>query len=541
MAVNLSIINFGQFARVVPVEATPVAPQRPVAGPATDIAELSLARYQLLRLRDALAEALDASGASRLTDTATVTVGSNGPLALDNSTRAAALASVAEINTSPTSFTPFGPDWSGASTALATIGGLYDGSNGTGALSFEARTNGVHGQDRLRIRIRDANDNIITNVVIRETHPLDRQYDIGNGLYFTLGAGSLVRNETFSLNVADSVGSIVSTSNPFDGVRNANPNLDVGQTVTNGILTINGTDVAVSAGDSIDTVMTAINQSAAGVTAVFDPATEGLQLTQNTAGATPTIDIQADDSGFTAATKLAGATVVPGKDPDLVAQLEKVGQFSSVQSGTISVNGRPVAIDVTTDSLADVLQRINTVSSEVTATYSEPPQQVSFASNRPINLDDGGTGFLAALNISPGPYRATAGNALSGQRAAAVTRAVEHVASLLNRFLAADDDGGSSPAIRGQLAAVLAGFVPADDPRGHAFGLRFASGSGRTRLDAQVLTRNLQNNAADTLAFLNGSDSRAGFLSATARSVDQAIAQLNERLGLRGSTINQRV
>ena len=41
---------------------------------------------------------------------------------------AATLQSTAEINATPTSYSPFGPDWSGASTGLVTFDGVYDGS-----------------------------------------------------------------------------------------------------------------------------------------------------------------------------------------------------------------------------------------------------------------------------------------------------------------------------------------------------------------------------------------------------------------------------
>lgn len=541
MAINLSIINFGQFARVSPIEITPAAPARQVSNVASDIAELSRARYELLRLRDALMEALDAAGVSRPSTTSTTTrIGSSGALVLDNSSRAAVLTSLEEINTIPTSYSPFGPAWAGGSTALATIGGIYDGSNGTGALTFQARSVGVRGEDLLRIRVRDPSNRILENVVIQPTDPLDTQYDIGNGLYFTLGSGSLTRNDEFTVDVFATTGSVVNVGNPFDGVRNANPNLDAGQSVTGGTLTINGVDIAVGADDSIDAVATAINQSGAGVTAVFDAATERLVLSQNTTGAEPTIDIQTDDSGFAAAAKLAGAVVVPGRDPDLSSPLDTVSQFQGVQSGTINVNGTAIDIDVTTDSLADVLARINGAQGDVTATYSEPPQKVSLEADRPIALDDGSTGFLAALNIASGSYSGARGNGLSSARATAITGTVRNVVNLLDGFLKDDGSSAAVGQIRTQLGALVSSFLtPESSNRADTFGFEYTAGSRRTRLDVQALTRNLQRRAADTLEFLAGNDSRFGLLTGAARNVDQAIAQLNNRLGLRGSTVDQ--
>lgn len=537
MAVNLSIINFGQYARVAPRPAVDTTPSRQAAQTPANIAELSLSRYQLLRLRDALESAMSATGAAKVSSLGTAEVKSGSPLILDNSTRAALLRSSQEINTAETSFSPFAPAWTrlGTSTAQAIIGGVYDGSNGAGELRFRVRRAGVHGEDRLRIRVRDPDNRNIRVIQLEASDPLNQIYDVGNGLTLQLGPGSLVRNDEFRVSVSDTLGSVVNTTLPFGGIGNDNPNLDFGQSVGNGTLTINGVDIPVTTADSIDTVLSAINQSAANVTAVFDPATEGLVLTQKTPGSTPSIDIQADGSGFAAATKLAGAIVTPGKDPDLTTPLSAVTQFQDVQSGTINVNGNSVAIDVATDSLADVLARINSTPSDVSASYAEPPQRVAFESRRPISLDDGATGFLGAINIAPGSYSGR-GNSISGGRAARITAAVSAVANALNTFLGGRESGSATGPTARQLAAVVADFVPGDGQ--NVFGLRFAPGDV-LRVKGSTLSGSLGRQASETLAFLNGGDSADGFLGAAFRTVDQAIASLNERLGLRGSTVDQ--
>jgi hypothetical protein len=71
---------------------------------------------------------------------------STSPLGLDLTETAAFLNSSNEINASPTSFTPFGPDWLDGSTSLITIGGEYDGLTPTSTLTFESACPQLHGK-----------------------------------------------------------------------------------------------------------------------------------------------------------------------------------------------------------------------------------------------------------------------------------------------------------------------------------------------------------------------------------------------------------
>lgn len=542
MAITLSLLNIAQFVRVAPtqIEAPPAASKVRAVSP--DIVELSLARQKLLRLRDAITEAKEAAGSVRVGRAGVVGVSSTGPLVLDNSTRAAVLESVTEINTTPTSFSPFGPGWtgSGSSTALITIGGVYNGSGGTGALRFQSRDTGVHGIKRLRIRVRDTDNKTLANVTINANDPLNQQYNLPNGLNFRLGAGALVENDELLVNVFDTIGSAVITDNPFGGVRNSNPNFEPGQSVVDGTITINGVNIAVGETDSIDRMITAINQSSAGVTATFEAARERLVLTQDTPGLTPTVAISSDDSGFAAATKLAGASVMPGRDADIDSPLTNVAQFQGVQSGTIAVNQTAIAIDVQTDSLRDVLDRINASQTEATVVYSEPPQQVRFSSNRTVTLDDGTTGFIAALNIPQGVLRGGRGNGLSNGQSRAVTQTVELVTRRLSGILSTAATSRALSPLGTQFRDIVGESLSnqADPIRG-SFGLRLDSSANSVNLDSQRLTRNLHRNARSTLQFLVGTEASFGLLDRLAANVDQALANLNDQLGSVGSIVNR--
>ena len=317
------------------------------------------------------------------------------------------LQSTEEVNTAPTSYSTHGPEWTGASTAQVTISGEYDGSNGTDTLTFEVTRGGTHGSVNLQIKVYDSNNVEIDKIDLSKKDSIDKQYTLSNGLVLTLGEGDLSKNDTLTVAVSDSVGSAVDPDNPLNGTRNSDPNLEPGLSVSDGSFQINGTTINVNASDSINSVLDRINQSDAGVTATFDAATEKVLLTQDTPGSTQDIVLANDTSGFLAAVKLDGAVAIPGDDAESGNTLAEEEQFASVQSGSISVNGVSINIDVNTDTLTDVLDRITASEAEVAASFDSASQRVSLNSNdsdSQLILDSGTTDFFPAVEISDGTY-----------------------------------------------------------------------------------------------------------------------------------------
>jgi hypothetical protein len=328
-------------------------------------------------------------------------------LGIDGNGTPTTMQSIAEVNTVPTSYSTHGPDWTGASTAQATISGEYDGSNGTDTLTFEVARAGTHGSANLLLKVYDSASRQIDAINIQKNEPIDQQYSLSNGLVLSLGAGDLVKKDTFSLEVYDSVGTAVAPDNPFNGARTDDPDLQSGLSVTSGSFQINGVNIDVQDNDTINTVLTRISQSDANVTATFDAATETVLLNQKTPGPTQDIILTNDSSGFLAAVKLEGATATPGEEPETEKPLAEVNRFSSVQSGTISVNGVSINIDVNTDSLTDILDRITASNAEVSASFDRTSQRVTLFSDNPdsqLILASSATNFFPALGISDGTY-----------------------------------------------------------------------------------------------------------------------------------------
>jgi len=324
------------------------------------------------------------------------------------------LESTEEVNASTTAYSTDTPEWTGASTAPPAISGEYDGSSGTDTLTFKVKKGGTLGGDLVQIEIYDSNNTQIDSLNFKKQDGINTPYALSNGLTVTFGEGDFVKNDSFTLEVYDNVENAVDPDKAFNGTGADDPNLQSGLEVTSGSFEINGTTIDVAADDTINSVLDKINQSDAGVTATFDAATEKVLLTQNTPGSTPDIVLANDTSGFVAAVKLEAAAAVPGQDgtvtEDPATPLAEVESLSAVQSGSISVNGVSIDIDVDTDSLNDILDRITASEAGVTAGYDSSSKRVSLVSNdseSQLILDSGSTNFFPTVDISNGTYEAT--------------------------------------------------------------------------------------------------------------------------------------
>jgi hypothetical protein len=418
-------------------------------------------------------------------------------LGLDLTHTAATLNSAEEINASPMSFTPFGPDWDDGSSALITIGGEYDGSHGTGPITFEVRRAGTHGVDDLRILVEDPQGNRISNININRNHAEDRQYSLSNGLYLTLGPGSLSNRDFAQIQVYDNAGAVVNPDLPLGGVRNQNPNLQFGTPdIVDGSFDLNGENISVATSDTLNDVVQSINQSDAGVTAVFNALTERIEFVQNTLGSAPTIDLQNDTSNFLEATKLDSLNVIDGIDPETIKALDTVGAFSSVQSGDILINGQAIAIDTANDSLSTVLDNINGSGAGVIATFDSASQLVLIEasdSESVVEIDSNGTGFFSAIKIPEGrvdPEAVSSG--ISRRRSYEIADAANAVFEKMNRIF--NDStflgrGSNASQFRAPIEAALRS-VFGDASRADILGFSFdASASARLRGDFTTIDR----------------------------------------------------
>jgi len=476
---------------------------------------------------------------------------STSPLGLDMTHTAAFLDSSDEINSWPMSFSPFGPAWDDGSDALLTIGGQYDGADGTGPLTFEVRRAGTRGVRDLRIRVEDSVGGPVLNFTIDTADPIDQQYDLQNGLYFTLGAGSLINRDTTSIQVYDNFGAAVDPDQPLGGIRNQNPNFQFGMPdIVDGSFDINGENITVSTSDTLNDVIERINNSSAGVSAVFDPLGERIELLQNTLGALPTIDLQNDTSNLLEAAKLDSLNLISGIDPENVQALDAVGTFTAVLSGDIIINGQEITVDTATDSLSSVLDKINSSSAGVLATFDPASQRVTIEADdttSTLDLDGNGTGLFAALNIPEGRVDPEAvSRGVSRRRSYEIADAATAVFERVNRLFRDSTFAGradNASLFRAPLeAAVRAAFGGASE--GDVLGIRFDnSTNARARgdylgSDRGELTSNLQRRGNLVREFLAGKDEQGGFVQGLLTAAHSALQSVNRALGISGTFVD---
>jgi hypothetical protein len=472
-------------------------------------------------------------------------------LGLDLTQTAAALASTDEINASPMSFTPFGPDWAGASDALITIGGEYLGTDGTDTLTFESRRNGTHGSNNLIIRVEDSLGNPVRTINIGRNEPLDQQYDLGNGLYMTLGTGSLINRDTTTIQVFDNIGAAVDPSKPFDGIRNDNPNLEFGiASIVDGSFLLNGEGISVTTTDSIDDVIDRINLSNAGVSATFNAVSERIEFLHDTPGSVPTIEIQGDTSNFLQATKLDSAFATPGSDAESDKVFDDVAEFSALQTGNIIINGQHIAIDTATDSLVTVIDKINASPARVVASFDTQTQRVLIEAQPAaggLELDSNGTDFFGTLNIPEGRVNPDAGSqGFSRRRSYGIADAAASAFGNINKlfrdasFL---ERGANASRFRAPLEAAIRSAY-GGELSGEFFGLQ-VDGSSDARLrgdflnvNRQDLTKNLQLRGDAVRDLLAARDGSGGLVQGLLNATRQALTNVNQALGISGTFVD---
>lgn len=513
MIYGLAGNNLSSYVRVRPSESVYAQARAPAPPVTTDWEAVTAARLDLARMITAIEE-LDTrlsvrtgrGGGNGLTATSSSNIGLDPAPAT-----AARIVSTEQINTTPTSFSPLGPDWIGTSTAEITVGGVYDGSEGTDTFTFEAQRNGVRGVDNIKVDVLDGGAKKIDSFVIAPGDPLDTVYTLKTGLTVTVGTGTLVKHDTAVIDVFDTVGSVPDPDKPFDGVRNDDPNLESGLVVNAGSFDINGEVISVLASDSINTVLARITASAAGVTATYDAATELVSVVQNTPGSVPDIVLGSDTSGFLGATKLAAATIAPGTDHEPDVALATLAEFAGVTAGTLIVNGIGLVVEPAADSLNGMIARIDAAGVGVTASLSGDAQRVTIAggagAGRMTLGDD--SGLLAALRITAGEYLPQGrGSGLSKARSYRVADAVENLSDALHRLFR---NGGASGVpgmdeLRADLRGAFAEYLGERVRDAERFGLHLANDTplpfdGR---DRRRLTRQLQRDLAPVRDLLRG-------------------------------------
>jgi hypothetical protein len=335
-------------------------------------------------------------------------------LGLDTTTpeSASRIESTGEANTMATSYGVVQAAFNNGQTSLGNLTGTYRGTgaaaNATSLTLKVTSLNGTMGSGLLptlvSLEVTDQNGTALGtySALLRTGDQLSLGNDIGLSIAFT--AGSIRSGATTTFAVSNTTATDVDPAAIFNAASvNDRPRFENGAQVTAGSFTVNGTAVQVFANDSINSVLQRINSTVSGITASFQ---DDRVIIETSSASEDNIALGSDTSGFFAALKLNGATATRGNVRDDLQVFSKTSQFSSVTNGSFRVNGQAIAIDRLTDSLQTVLDRINSSSAGVRASYDAENDRIVLASEDPsedlIVVDNDTTGFLnlSALHTS---------------------------------------------------------------------------------------------------------------------------------------------
>ncbi|MDX2475180.1 MAG: flagellin hook IN motif-containing protein [Candidatus Krumholzibacteria bacterium] len=538
---------------------TSVGRATPAAGSADQRQQLLFARDKISDLQKALHiidKNLPKVGRSSQKSAATTQSASDLGLGIPT---AAYLESTAEVNATGTSFETHGPGWEGTSTAVALIDGEYDGSNGSGTMTFYVDKAGSRESNDLKIKVLDPAGDKIETIHILRNDDLDTIYTLSNGLELTLGAGDLIKDDIFTLDVSTTTGSIANPDQAFNATGTADANLEYGLDVGPGTFEVNGTTINVAADDSINSVLAKINGSAAGVTATYSMSTELVTLVHDTPGVAGSISLQNDTSGFLATTKLAGATLVAGIEDQRDSLLKDLDRFVATTAGDVFINGTAIAIDPDADSLQDVIDRINASESGAQASIDATGRYFTLTAENTTDqlvVDDNGRGFFPALAVASGT--SAPANSVSNdsdkknrQRAHRISAAMRDISKAVNSLFGTgvpgDEVGNWLQLVRTNMTndftSLMNGNGKSDLAR---IGLKFDlnantgrvfrfSGQDEVTLNSAVSKRS---NAVRDL-FLNERSSReVGFLEALQATAEVNLGAIDRALGFTGSNVD---
>ncbi|HYE77339.1 MAG TPA: flagellar filament capping protein FliD, partial [bacterium] len=264
-----------------------------------------------------------------------------------------------------------------------------------------------------------------------------------SGHTFSPGAAVIRTVESSELNVRPATAPAVFGKAGIAGSSTATPPLDIfvslatagfAATVesssvnavdhTDGTFTINGKAITIpSTATTVQEVLGLINASGAGVIAGYDAANDRITLQ----GATPgnggiTLGASGDTSNFlriAGLTEAAGGVTMAGNDPgkvDADATLSGAGLTIAPTSGTFTINGVTITVDTGSDTLATLIDKINSSAAGVEAAYDPNQDRLTLTQKLGANVTGSGisvgdpsdtSNILAALRLTDTPSATT--------------------------------------------------------------------------------------------------------------------------------------
>lgn len=180
-----------------------------------------------------------------------------------------------------------------------------------------------------------------------------------------------------------------------------------------GTFSVNGKSITISTSDTLQSVFDQINSATSGaVTGSYDAATDTISLNS---AAPITLGNTADTSNFLQAAKLFNNGTGSVTSASALGGVKLGGSAASANlttaisdggsgAGAFKINGVQINFNASTDSVADILQRINDSNAGVTASYDTINDRFQITNKSTgdvgISMEDVTGNFLAATKLS---------------------------------------------------------------------------------------------------------------------------------------------
>lgn len=286
--------------------------------------------------------------------------------------------------------------WAGASAATPVMGGTYTGIDND-SWTFTVNGSGTVGQaESLTVTVRDQANKTISTLEIGSNYD-GSALTVADGVTVAFSiAGSVVSGDSFSTGL---VTGNADPNNAFNGTGLDSSNLT--GAIVDGSFRINDVAILVEATDTINKVLTKINSSAAGVVASYDKTTDSITF-QNKNYGDDTIKLESDSSGFLAAVNLDTAAASVGLDADVNRLMSDVSVLSGIAKGEFTINDITFDMDPATETLQDVINKINASAAGVSAFYDESIDKVTLTSKetgKEITMGNDTGNFLSTVGL----------------------------------------------------------------------------------------------------------------------------------------------
>ena len=184
----------------------------------------------------------------------------------------------------------------------------------------------------------------------------------------------------------------------------------------------------------------------------------------------------------TSAKAVSGSAIGLGSGEE-AAVINTVAALASVTSGSFKINDTSIAVDITTDSLSDLLSAIEASGAGVSASYDSSTDKVTLTGSSAdhITPDSNGTALFGALDITEATYVGSEGKETGPRRP--VIEAVDEAVQAINGLLTSSDTMSSvRRRLLNRLQSAAERALGTEGPSySTGFGLTFNFGSGATQ------------------------------------------------------------